>query len=106
MDSGNFRHKIEIQQKNVIRDGYGGETVTYAKLADMRCSITYMSGKEGFTADRYYGKNVIQFKTRFYPNISIINRIVYNNRNFDIIPPIKNVNEENRYMILTAIEDL
>lgn len=105
MDSGNFRHKIEIQQKTSIRDGYGGETITYTKLADLRCSITYMSGREGFTADRFYGKNIMQFKTRFYPNISTIDRVVFDNRNFDIIHPIKNINEENRYMILTAEEE-
>lgn len=106
MNAGKLRHQIDIEKKLTTRDAYGGEKVSFKRVISTRCSITYMNGKDGFTSDQFYGKNIIKLRLRYYPNISISDRIIYNDRIFDIIPPVKNINEKNRYLEIIAEEEI
>ena len=94
MKAGRLRHKLELQNKTVVKDNFGGETITWNKIVDVRSSIKYLSGKDGLTADQLFGKNVVQFKFR-HPriDISFTDRIIYDNREFDVIPPVKVPND-------------
>ena len=107
MKAGRLRHKLEIQVSTIGRGDFGGEEITWATKSDgnVRGSIKYLSGKEGFTNDTFFGKNILEFKIRFTPKLSIKDRIVNDGRNFTIIPPIKRPNDVNRELLITAEEE-
>jgi SPP1 family predicted phage head-tail adaptor len=41
-------------------------------------------GSERFTAQQIIGKAVVTFKTRYRPDITVLNRIRYDSRDYDI----------------------
>lgn len=103
MRSGRLRHALTIQEESIVRDGFGGETITWVdKEIDLRCQIITKSGENGFTADQFYGKDLKEFKIRYIAGLSVKNRIVFNGVNYDIIPPIKNTLELNKELIILA----
>lgn len=106
MKAGLLRLELQIQEKTVVKDDFGGETITFVNRTDgaVRGSIKYLSGQDGFSIDQFFGKNVVEFRMRF-TTISVTDRIVFDGRNFDIIPPIKNSEEKNRDLIITAEEE-
>lgn len=108
MKAGRLRHKLEIQEVAITRGDFGGEDImdwTTKTNGNVRGSIKYLSGKEGFTNDTFFGKNIVEFKIRFLADVSIKDRIVYDGRNFTIIPPIKRPNDVNRELLITAEEE-
>lgn len=104
MKAGRLRHVLVLQEKVVVKGTYGGEEITWNTIDTVRGSIEYLSGKEGFTGDAFWGKNIVRFKIR-YINVSVLNRVVYDGRNFDIIPPIRVSNDIKKEMLLTAEEE-
>ena len=104
MKAGRLRHVLLLQEQVIARGTYGGEEITWNTIATVRGAIRYLSGKDGFTADAFFGKNIVEFKIR-YVDVSVLDRIVYDGRNFDIIPPIKVPNDIKKEMLIIAQEE-
>jgi head-tail adaptor len=104
LKAGRLRNPIQVQEKVVGRGDYGGEEITWQNKTNgaIRASIKYLSGKDGFTQDIYFGKNIVEFKIRYLEGLSVKDRIVYDGRNFDIIPPIKAPNDVKKEMLVIA----
>ncbi len=103
MRAGKLRNIVELQEKVVTRGAYGQENVTWATKITVRASINYLSGKEGFTSEQFWGKNIVQFTLR-YTDLSVIDRILYDGRIFDIVPPVKVPNDVKSMMHIIAQE--
>jgi len=101
MRAGNLRRKIIIQNKTVVKDGFGGEDITWVTKKTTRASVKTLSGKDGFVADQFFGKDIREFKLR-YTDVSYTDRIVYDGDNYDIIPPIIFPRDIKKEMIIKA----
>ena len=107
MKAGRLRHPIQVQEQVINKDIYGGEVITWQNKTNgaIRSSIKYLNGTDGFTQDIYFGKNIVEFRIRYLPDLSVKDRIVYDGRNFDILPEIKVPNDVRKEMFVTAQEE-
>ena len=107
MKAGRLRNKLQVQEEVIARGDFGGEIITWQNKTNgaIRASIKYLSGKDGFTQDIFFGKNIVEFKIRYLADLSVKDRIVYDGRNFNIIPPIKSPNDVRKEMLVTAQEE-
>ena len=107
MKAGRLRNKLQVQKEVVNKDPWGGEIITWQNKTNgaIRGAIRYLSGKDGFTQDIFFGKNIVEFKIRYLADLSVKDRIVYDGRNFDILPPIKSPNDVRKEMLVTAQEE-
>jgi head-tail adaptor len=107
LKSGRFRNVLQIQEEVIVKDGYGGESITWQNKTDgkVRGSIKYLSGTDGFTSDTFFGKTIVEFKIRYLAGLSVKDRIVYDGRNFDIVPPFKIPNDIKSEIIIIAKEE-
>ena len=107
MKAGRLRNKLQIQEEVVNVGDFGGQEITWQNKTNgaVRGSIKYLSGKDGFTQDIFFGKNIVEFKIRYLADLSVKDRIVYDGRNFDIIPPIRVPNDVRKEMLITAQEE-
>lgn len=74
---------VEIQRKTIISGGYGGDTVSWSKLADVVIAIQNLTGTE-IEATQKRGIEAT-FKGYMLPaDIATTDRIFYNNKYFFI----------------------
>ncbi len=104
MRAGRLRLIIQVQEEVVTKDKYGGETKVWQDKGELiRASMKTLGVKDGYTADQFFTKNIVQFKTRFFKDLSVKNRISYNNSTFNIIK-IKNPNEIGKELYIECEE--
>lgn len=101
MRSGKLRHKIQIQSFTKTKDSLGGVVELWTTKKTTRCSIKTLSGTDGFTADQFYGKDIKEFRVRF-TDVSFTDRIIYKGDIYDIKPPIKDILEINKELLIIA----
>ena len=106
MRSGALRHRITIESNTSTRDQYGGSINTWATHSICRADIEVASGSENVSGDQISGNQSFVFTCR--PDVSVSRivpemRILWNSRYFDI-QSIKNINEINYKLLITAIE--
>ena len=63
-----------------------------------------MRGREFWEARGLNAETIGRIKMRFIPGITADMRLVLNGRTFEIIPPIDNMNERNKELVLTVKE--
>src|SRR5215204_1692798 len=78
--------QIVIQRKTVTQDEYGQEVETWADLATVRAEQRPLRGGERFSVQQLLGTSVLTFLIRWRPdlNLTVEDRIKYNDRDFDI----------------------
>ncbi len=104
MRAGRLRLIIQIQEEVITKDKFGGETKAWQDKGDpLRASRKTLGVKDGFTADQFYTKNIVQFKTRFVKNLSVKNRISHNNSIYNITK-INNPNEIGKELYIVCEE--
>lgn len=87
MRAGELNRSIVIQAATTTQNGFGEPVETWAKIhtADtLPAAIKPERGGERFTAQQVVGKAVITFKIRWRTDVTTINRIVYDGRDWDI----------------------
>lgn len=79
MRSGDLDRRVTIQRFTVIGDdGLGNEITEWADLATVWASVTQASGREFFAQDAIQSDTKVVFKIRYFPTLSVIDRISYN----------------------------
>lgn len=46
MKAGDLRHRVTIEEKSVVRDGYGGEEITWSTVATVWAAVEPLRGRE------------------------------------------------------------
>lgn len=46
MEAGRLRQRVTIQEKSVVRDTYGGETITWTEVDTVWAEVTPLVGRE------------------------------------------------------------
>ena len=104
MRAGKLRDLIEIHSYTSALDDFGQATKTYTLLKKAWAEAIPVSGTELETGGKYEGRTTYQFSIR-HTAIDIKNRIVFNNQNFEIIPPIKNAGGRDIELVIQAVLD-
>jgi len=105
MRSGQLRHKIILQSKNVTRDAYGAETVTWGTEKEAWGSIEPLTSREYFQAQQMQSDVTHKIRMRYLVGLRPDWRIKFGTRIFDIKSVI-NPEERNIEWTLLAKEFL
>jgi SPP1 family predicted phage head-tail adaptor len=97
INPGKYRHIIEIQRNDKVRDSYGRITDSWTPVTTTRAGIFPISGRDVFTRDFVESEISHRIHIRYDP-AHVINsqmRILFENRIFHIIAPPINFQEKN-----------
>lgn len=87
MRAGDLDRSIVIQAATTTQNAFGEPVETWAKIhtdATIAARIVPTRGAERFTAQQVVGKAVVTFRVRYRTDVTTLNRIVYDSRNWDI----------------------
>jgi SPP1 family predicted phage head-tail adaptor len=103
MNSGQLRHRIEIQGKTETRDARGGVVETWATIGLRWGSVEPLRPRELFQAQQVDARVSHRIIMRHYPGLTDQHRIRYGTRIFHLMSPI-NSQERQRVTELMAME--
>jgi len=105
MRAGIMRHRITIQSKSVVRDSFGGETVTWTTFATVWAQMRPLSGREYFDARQAQADLTTEIVIRYLAGVLPEMRVVDGDHVYDIWS-ISNVEGLNRQMVLLCREEV
>jgi SPP1 family predicted phage head-tail adaptor len=103
MDIGRLNRRVEILAFVVTRDDYGGEDGTWQKIKDVWAYIKPISGTEFFSKEQPQAENTTTIIIRFTPQVTVLNRIKYKNKIYEIIG-VNDSNTDHTEMVLNCKE--
>lgn len=84
MNAGKLRHRITIQDKVTVPDGYGGMTSTWQDVATVWASVEPLKGKELYEAHQMKAELTHRVRIRYVEGIKPQMRIVFRGRELAI----------------------
>lgn len=103
MRSGDLRHRITLQQKQLTKDQEGIATENWVDVATVWAAVEPLKGREYFQAAAVNAENTVRFRIRYRQGITSAMRVVYNGRVFNINSVI-DVDERHREIQLMCQE--
>jgi SPP1 family predicted phage head-tail adaptor len=91
MRAGRMDRLIRIETLTVGKDAQGGETRTWALLAEVWAEVKPLSGTERLLAAQVTAQALLKFRIRYRDDFDETARIVYEDRNYDIDPPLAEI---------------
>lgn len=85
MNIGGLNRRIEVLAWFSKHDEYGGEDGEWKVVDRLWAIIEPVSGTEFFQGQTVNAETVTKITTRYNPNISVLNRIRYQNATYEII---------------------
>lgn len=88
MRSGELDRSIVIQANTPTQDGYGSPVDVWAKIhtADtIAAGVRPVRGGVRYGTQQFVGEQISTFKIRWRDDVTTVNRIVYNGRNWDVL---------------------
>ena len=110
MEAGKLRKSIVIQRRDSTRDSYGAQVETWSDVAQVRCEIAPMTGRELLVGQAFNGEVSHQITVRYFKELAnpidvAKLRALYGTRIFNIHASI-NADERNRMVTLYVSEGL
>lgn len=84
MNIGKLRHRVTIQNKVTLPDGYGGVTSTWQDVATVWASVEPLNGRELYAAQQVKTELSHRVRIRYMSGIKPEMRIAFDNRTFEI----------------------
>jgi len=81
---GKLRHRVTIQNKVTLPDGYGGVTSTWQDVATVWASVEPLNGRELYAAQQVKAELTHRIRIRYMSGIKPEMRIAFDNRTFEI----------------------
>jgi SPP1 family predicted phage head-tail adaptor len=101
--AGKLRHVIKLQQKTETPNTYGEPTITWTDVSSsVRANVVPISGSETFNDPQMTSQEIKEFHIRYRSGLTPKDRIVWNNISYNI-EEIKNEDERNRKLVITAV---
>jgi SPP1 family predicted phage head-tail adaptor len=100
---GTFRYRMTIQTLARVADGQGGFDLSWADGSDVWASIEPLKGYERFQAMQMQAPVTHRIVMRYRSDLTARDRLTFNSRTF-VIKELLNVNEEQRYLQIKALE--
>ena len=102
--AGLLRHRIQIQEKQVSRDEFNAEVITWILKYHAWASIEPLNGREFFEARMIQAEITHRITIRYRPDITPEMRLEFNGRYFDI-ESVRNIREIGNTTIIMAREN-
>lgn len=90
LPAGRLHHRITLLSRQVTRDSYGAETVTWVAISSpagdgkFAAECLPLSGREYLAARAEVAETLIKVRIRWRADISPANRVVWDGRTYDI----------------------
>jgi SPP1 family predicted phage head-tail adaptor len=84
MRAGRLDRSIELQSLSTTNNSFGEPVETWTTIATVAAAVTPNRGNERFTAQQVVGHAVVTFKIRYRTGLTVLNRIRYQGRQWDI----------------------
>lgn len=84
MNISKLRHRVTIQNKVTLPDGYGGVTSTWQDVATVWASVEPLNGRELYAAQQVKAELTHRIRIRYMSGIKPEMRIAFDNRTFEI----------------------
>lgn len=85
MQAGKLRNLLKLQEKSVVRDAIGGETVTWVDVEDAWAELDPWHLRERLVQRRQQGDAVIGFRIRAPSAVSLGKRFLLDGVGYDVI---------------------
>lgn len=95
MNIGKLNRRIDILKYDVTRDEYGGEQKEWVLQKTLWASIQPVSGTEYFKAQQVEAQNITTIIIRYRTDITVLNRIKYKDKIYEIIGVSDNFTNHN-----------
>jgi len=100
---GRLKHQVSLQKPTRSTDTGGGQAITWSTVAQIYVDISPVSGGETFNQGQLKETLKTEITTRYREAIDTSYRILFGTRAFNI-KHIKNVDQRNKFYILTCEE--
>lgn len=85
MRAGKLDRKITIQEKIVTQTESGEPVETWSDIVEVWAQVKPNRGDERFGVMQNVGKAVVTFHMRWLSNVSVLNRVIYDEKIWDIL---------------------
>lgn len=85
MDIARLNRRIDILEEQVTRDSFGGEDKKWIVKKTVWAYINPVSGTEYFKSQQVQAENTTTIKIRYNTSVSVLNRIGYQDKQYEII---------------------
>lgn len=103
MQIGDFDRRIEVLEKRVRKDAYGGEEIEWIPVGRVWAKIEPGSGSEFLNAQQVQAENPTKITVRFYAGLTVMERIRYGEKLYEILG-ISDEETTHRWTVITAKE--
>ena len=103
MTIGELNRKIKVLEYRVTRDEYGGESGEWVEVRSAWAKVQPSSGTEYLRAQQVEAEHTTKFTLRFTPHITVLHRLVYADRTYEIIA-VGDLDTSHRWTVITAKE--
>lgn len=105
MNAGYLDRKIVIEQQSVVRDAFGGETVTWASYKTIWAGISYKRTSERTESEQTVASRVVEFTIRTLdaPLVDEAMRVSYDSQIFEIEGVLK-YGRDDKTILMTKVK--
>lgn len=103
MQIGDLDRRIEVLEKRVSKDSYGGEEIEWIPVGRVWAKIESGSGTEYVNVQQVQAENPTKITVRFYAGLTVMERIRYGDKLYEIIG-ISDEETSHRWTVITAKE--
>jgi SPP1 family predicted phage head-tail adaptor len=98
-----LKHRLALQALSRVSDGQGGHTESWATEATLWGAIEPVKGYERYQAQQVQTPVTHKITVRYRGGVTTKKRFLFGSRVFDI-KEVLNENEDNRYLVIRALE--
>ena len=91
MRAGTLRQRVQLQEKQVVRDTFGAEVVTWATLATVWGAVEPLQGREFLDAQQIQAEISTRIRMRYRGDITVSpeKRVVWGAHVYDVLAVIE-----------------
>lgn len=104
IDAGELNKKVTLQHKNVTKNAFGEEIVTWSTIASVWASIQSIKDREYFESQQIQNELTTRIIIRYRTGLKPYDRVVYGKRIFEIVSQPININTANTQLHLMCRE--
>jgi SPP1 family predicted phage head-tail adaptor len=101
--AGELRQRFEIQKNTPVRGTTGEPVDAWSTIDEIWGKIEQAKGQERWMSPQVTATAFFKITVRYHPEINVARQLKMGDRIFDI-NEVNNVEERNRWMVLTAQE--
>lgn len=102
--AGKLDQRITFRRKTIAYDSYGEPIETWSDAFTVPAKVTTTGGKEFYAAQKKNAETECLFKIRYTERVNVRMRVKWCGREFEILPPINDVNAKHTELSISGKE--